>query len=215
MEIIKARELNVFDNIQVDVSFSITMGEIASICGESYEKDLLFDFLTFKRKVKPDTLFYNNFDYSLFQKTDITELMVSDVKVVSDINTLFSFLSIRDNILAPEYVNRKVIDYSYFDEILTSLNYDLPQTNVSNLNKLDRIKVEIIRALMSKPFVIFLNNVDKSLSKEDLAILSSFITSINNIYHITFIIFTNNFDFSRIASRRIYFESNSFVEFSE
>lgn len=215
MEIIKARELNVLDNIKDDISFSITLGEIACICGEGGEKDIIFDYLTFKKKAKLNTLFYNNCDYSLFQKNDVTELLVSDLKVVSSFDNLFDFLSIRDNILAPLYVNRKVTDYEYLDNLLKNLDYNVALDEIKKLSNLDRVKTEIIRALMSKPFVIVLNNVDKDLTKEEQTNLSLFITSINNIYHTTFVIFTGSFDFSRIASRRIYFESNSFVEFSE
>ena len=216
MEIIKGIGLDIFKNKEYEtISFSIDQGEIACICSDKDEKDILFDALTFNLKVKPKTLFYNNHYYSLFLRNDISEVLSSDIKVVDDVYSLFSYLSISENVVAPLLVNKKEIDYKLFDELFNELDIDYSKDYKGSLDELSRIKVEIIRALMSKPYVIILKDIDKNLSSIDLNNIRDFITKINNIYHTTIVIFTNNFDFSRIASKKIYFEMDGFVEFNE
>lgn len=191
-----------------NISFSIPEKEITMIHSYFEEANTIIRLLAYKNKPESGELFYASQNLAGFSQTDIEEWRISDVQFVSYKDSLFDDLKVIDNILLPIWLNRIIhIDDIYIDKVLEELDLtELQDKKYKTLNNVDKIKVKLARALVTKPFVILIEDIYKNLSSVEANMVIDIISHINNVYHVTIVESTNYKPLLNTASNKIEIE---------
>ena len=211
MEIYRAEHLSLKLNQETtlnDVSFKILDGEIVVIHSFYGEGKALLKLLYLETKPIAGSLFYANQNTANFNHFDVAEWRVSDVQYVKGEETLFLEFTVKDNIYLPLLINKKPIDNTYIDQLISRFGLtEKLQLKASTLSETEKVKVRILRAMVLKPFVILLEDPTRNLDPLDRSEIVGLLSSINDVYKTTIIHETSYYALAKTGSRRLFVAS--------
>ena len=211
MDLFRAEGLEIYVNESYklkEISFNIKEKEITLIRSHYDEAHAIIAMLAMLNRPLKGKLLYYDDNILSFNQLDIEEWRISDVGYITYKDLLFEDLSIQDNILLPLRLNRVInISDNYIEEVLDELDLlDIRDEKVKNLSLFNKTKVKLARCLISKPFVLLLDDITRGLNIEERDLLEDALSHINNHFEVTIVHGTNYYGKSIRASNIIEIE---------
>lgn len=190
MELFKAINLSISvedSYIINNLNFSINEGEFVGFYGKNSETHSLFKTLYLDQKYINGELTYVGQELSSFNMKEVREWRINDIAYVNK-QSLFSNISIFDNIIMPMTINRYEYEESYVNSLIEILKIDtFIDKKIEELTTYQKYLVIIARSMSIKPFVLFIDDLDKYLSSSDYGLLLEALSNINNMFKTTII----------------------------
>ena len=189
------------------VSLDIAPGEFVSIMGESGSgKSTLLSILAGFLSPDGGSVFWNGKDISDFSEKELTEIRCTQVGFVFQSYKLIPTLNIRDNLLLPTVLGKKLNAESL--EYAMSLAEELKIASMLNkfpgeLSGGQCQRVAIVRALAYKPSLVILDEPTGALDSVMEGYVMRLLSRINREMGVTVIQVTHSENVARYGSRII------------
>lgn len=175
------------------IDFSIAEKDIAVIFSNDASSSELLKTIVGIKKPVSGKIFYTDQEITSYTPKDIEEWRIKDVSYVSGTGSLFQELTVRGNIYMPLSLNKIRYNRENIEQILIDCEADeLLKESPSDLTNLEIVKVKLARAMVTKPFVLALDNITYGLTTPEKNEVLALISHLNNVYNVTVIEATND-----------------------
>ena len=216
MNIIEAKDLriNVNNDYYLDnISFSIQEGETCVLYAPSNEAKAILKAIYLEKRALDGEILYFSESTDKYNRNDIDEWHASDISYIDKNDNLFFNLTILENITLPQSINRVDIDKDYLDQVVRALKIDnLLDKYPIDLSRYERLRVSVARAVISKPYILLIDNAFDFLNKAHQEEAFELLNSINSMFHITLFHATTNINMLKYATKRLVLEEEILSE---
>lgn len=195
------------------INLSIDKGEFVAIIGASGSgKSTLLHMIGGVDEATSGKVIVDGVDLSKLNNNKMAIFRRRKVGLIYQFFNLVPTLNVRENILLPTLLDGKVIDESYFEEIISILGLKNRLSHLpSELSGGQQQRVAIGRAMIYNPAIVLADeptgNLDRKNSKEIIELLKMS----NKKYKQTIIIITHDEQIALEASRVIKIEDGKIV----
>lgn len=190
------------------VSLTIEDGEFVSIMGESGSgKSTLLSIMGGFLMPDCGQVLWNGENIHNFSESKMSALRCTELGFVFQAFKLIPTLNIKDNLLLPTILGKKVDEstYKYLDELTKKLSLtELLAKYPDQLSGGQCQRVAIVRALLYKPSIVIMDEPTGALDSEMEEKVMSLITEINKKNKTTIIQVTHSQKVAQYASRIIH-----------
>lgn len=195
------------------INLSINKGEFVAIIGASGSgKSTLLHMIGGVDEATSGKVIVDSVDLSKLNNNKMAIFRRRKVGLIYQFFNLVPTLNVRENILLPTLLDGKVIDESYFEEIISILGLKNRLSHLpSELSGGQQQRVAIGRAMIYNPAIVLADeptgNLDRKNSKEIIELLKMS----NKKYKQTIIIITHDEQIALEASRVIKIEDGKII----
>lgn len=164
-----------------NVSFKLSSYGLVAIIGPSGSgKTTILNLIAKTINVTSGDIVFNDISYNSIKDKEIDNLRKNYLSIVFQDLELLGNLNLKDNIEIACKVKGKTFDLELYKKYLKMLKLDtLENEEVYNLSGGERQRVAILRAIITNPRVILLDEPTSSLDKENTTIIMDFLKSIS------------------------------------
>lgn len=191
-------KLKVLDGIDI----SLEAGKIVTIMGKSGSgKSTLLNILSTLDNPDQGTLKINGNNIKSYSDNDISYLRNSYIGFVFQFHHLLPDFTVFENILMPQWINKKNSKVNWALELLDTLELIKSKDQYpSELSGGERQRVAVLRGLINKPRILFADEPTGNLDEKNALILVDLFKKINRDYNITILLTTHNTDVAAIGN---------------
>ena len=191
-------KLKVLDGIDI----SLEAGKIVTIMGKSGSgKSTLLNILSTLDNPDQGTLKINGNNIKSYSDNDISYLRNSYIGFVFQFHHLLPDFTVFENILMPQWINKKNSKVNWALELLDTLELIKSKDQYpSELSGGERQRVAVLRGLINKPRILFADEPTGNLDEKNALILVDLFRKINRDYNITILLTTHNPDVAAIGN---------------
>ncbi|MBP5342712.1 ATP-binding cassette domain-containing protein [bacterium] len=216
MNIIETKNLkiNVNNDYFIDnISFSVSEGDTLVLYSNEHEGSQLLKAIYLEKKPVDGEIYYFDELINKYNRNDIDEWHARDISYIDKNDYLFFNLSIKENITLPQQINRVEIDKAYFNEVIKTLDIaTLLDKYPIDLNPYERKKISIARAIISRPFILLIDNAFEFLTKPHQDEIFKMLNTINSMFHIAMFHTTTNINMLKYATKKFVIEEGILSE---
>jgi len=193
-----SNKLKVIDGIDI----SLEAGKIVTIMGKSGAgKSTLLNILSTLDNPDQGTLKINGNNIRSYSDNDISYLRNSYIGFVFQFHHLLPDFTVFENILMPQWINKKNSKVNWALELLDTLELIKSKDQYpSELSGGERQRVAVLRGLINKPRILFADEPTGNLDEKNALILVDLFRKINRDYNITILLTTHNPDVAAIGN---------------
>ena len=191
-------KLKVLDGIDI----SLEAGKIVTIMGKSGSgKSTLLNILSTLDNPDQGTLKINGNNIKSYSDNDISYLRNSYIGFVFQFHHLLPDFTVFENILMPQWINKKNSKVNWALELLDTLELIKSKDQYpSELSGGERQRVAVLRGLINKPRILFADEPTGNLDEKNALILVDLFKKINRDYNMTILLTTHNPDVAAIGN---------------
>ena len=198
-------ELKVLDGINI----SIEEGKIITVVGKSGSgKSTLLNILsTLDNPDKGEILIYGK-NIKGCSDIEISKLRNSFIGFVFQFHHLLPDFTVLENILIPEWINKKNSKLNKAHELLEILHLiDIKDKYPMELSGGEKQRIALLRALINEPKVLFADEPTGNLDENNALLLVDLLREINRDYRVAILLTTHNPDVAEIGEKRYELKS--------
>ncbi len=201
----------VLDNI----NFSVEEQSFIFICGPSgVGKSTLLHILGLMDRPTLGEVYFFGKKID-FDKDDLSNLRLNHIGFVFQFHYLLEHLSVKENILLPQWVkNKKVSDIinEYIEEYINFLEIShLLDRHPYELSGGEQQRVALARALVNKPKIVIADEPTGNLDQQNAINIVSLMRKLIDQYGITFVVATHNLQLTKFADKVIELKDGKIV----
>lgn len=196
-----------------NVSFSVEKGEFVAIIGQSGAgKSTLFHLIAGLDFADNGKIFLNNVDILSFNKKQGALMRRREVGIIYQFYNLISVLSAEENITLPCYLDKKKVDKSQLDSLLSLLNLEDRRNYLPNqLSGGQQQRVAIGRALLMNPSIILADEPTGNLDAKNSEDILKHFDILNKEFSQTILMITHDEKIAKRASRTIILSDGKII----
>ena len=216
MNIIEAKDLRINVNNEYyleNISFNIEEKETVVLYAQNIEATAILKAIYLDKKAIDGEIYYFNESINKFNRSDIDEWHANDISYIDKNDGLFFNLRVIENITLPQSINRIEIDKEYLNEVINVLKIqDLMEKYPIELTKYERLRVSIARAIISKPYIILIDNAFEFLNKVNLEEIFKILNTLSSMFSITLFHATTDINMLKFATKKLVLEEGILSE---
>ncbi len=191
-----------------NVYLNISEGESTLVYSYLNDAIYLIDLIYFKKGYLSGEILYFDQDIIKFNNIQFDDFRSSDLSYISHNSKVYDELSVRDNVVYPIIINKSEIDNEYFQDLIKIFGFENNiDLSASQLSAFQKCKVVIMRSLITKPFILLINDITKALSQDEKIDIIKTLNRFNSIYKTTIIHSTSDADLLNYASKVIIIDN--------
>ncbi|MBR4237494.1 ATP-binding cassette domain-containing protein [bacterium] len=216
MDIIEVKDLRI--NVNNDyylenISFSIQEKETAILVAPKIEASAILKAIYLDKKAIDGEIYYFNESINKYNRSDIDEWHANDISYIDNNDGLFFNLNIKENITLPQSINRVEIDKDYLNEIINVLNInELMNKYPIELSQYERLKVNIARAVISKPYIVLIDNAFDFLNQEHKEEAFKLLNTLSSMFNIALFHATTDINMLKFGTKKLVLEEGILSE---
>ena len=201
----------VLDNI----NFSVEEKSFIFICGPSgVGKSTLLHILGLMDRPTLGEVYFFGKKID-FDKDDLSNLRLNHIGFVFQFHYLLEHLTVKENILLPQWVkNKKVSDTinEYIEEYINFLEIShLLDRHPYELSGGEQQRVALARALVNKPKIVIADEPTGNLDQQNAINIVSLMRKLIDQYGITFVVATHNLQLTKFADKVVELKDGKIV----
>ena len=198
-------KLKVLDGIDI----KLEEGKIVTIMGKSGSgKSTLLNILSTLDSIDEGTISINGNDINYYTDDDISYMRNSYIGFVFQFHHLLPDFTVLENILMPSWINKKISKKGRALELLDLLGLIMIKDKYPlELSGGERQRVEVLRALINNPKILFADEPTGNLDEKNALILVDLFRQVNRDYNVTILLTTHNPDVAAIGDVRYELKS--------
>ena len=198
-------KLKVLDGIDI----KLEEGKIVTIMGKSGSgKSTLLNILSTLDSTDEGMISINGNDIDYYTDDDISYMRNSYIGFVFQFHHLLPDFTVLENILMPNWINKKISKKGRALELLDLLGLIMIKDKYPlELSGGERQRVAVLRALINNPKILFADEPTGNLDEKNALILVDLFRQINRDYNVTILLTTHNPDVAAIGDVRYELKS--------
>ena len=198
-------KLKVLDGIDI----KLEEGKIVTIMGKSGSgKSTLLNILSTLDSTDEGMISINGNDINYYTDDDISYMRNSYIGFVFQFHHLLPDFTVLENILMPNWINKKISKKGRALELLDLLGLIMIKDKYPlELSGGERQRIAVIRALINNPKILFADEPTGNLDEKNALILVDLFRQINRDYNVTILLTTHNPDVAAIGDVRYELKS--------
>ena len=191
------------------VSFNISKGSFIAITGESGSgKSTLLHMIAGLENPTSGEIILDNRNIYSFTEDQLTIFRRRQIGMVYQFYNLIPTLNVKENILLPVLLDRKEVDQSYFNQIVSSLHIENELNSYpNNLSGGQQQRVALARALIHHPSVLLCDEPTGNLDSTNAREIADLLKLISLKYDTTILMITHDMSIAMMADE-IYLMEN-------
>lgn len=205
--------INAVDN----VSFEISKGSFVAITGESGSgKSTLLHMLGGLEHPTSGEIILDNTNIYSFNDDQLTIFRRRQIGMVYQFYNLIPTLNVKENILLPILLDRKEVNQSYFNQIVSSLHIeDELNSYPNNLSGGQQQRVTLARALIHNPTLLLCDEPTGNLDSSNAHEIADLLKLISKKYDTTIIMITHDMNIAMQADEIYLMEDGKITKFED
>ncbi len=207
------KTINAVDN----VSFEVSKGSFVAITGESGSgKSTLLHMLGGLEQPTSGEIILDNTNIYSFNDDQLTIFRRRQIGMVYQFYNLIPTLNVRENILLPILLDRKEVDQSYFNQIVSSLHIENELNSYpNNLSGGQQQRVTLARALIHHPTLLLCDEPTGNLDSSNAHEIADLLKLISIKYDTTIIMITHDMNIAMQADEIYLMENGKLTKFED
>ena len=191
------------------IDIKLKEGKIVTIMGKSGSgKSTLLNILSTLDSTDQGMISINGNDINYYTDDDISYMRNSYIGFVFQFHHLLPDFTVLENILMPEWINKKNSKKGRALELLDLLGLIMIKDKYPlELSGGERQRIAVLRALINNPKILFADEPTGNLDEKNALILVDLFRQINSDYNVTILLTTHNPDVAAIGDVRYELKS--------
>ena len=199
------------------VSFEVSKGSFVAITGESGSgKSTLLHMIAGLEQPTSGEIILDKTNIYSFNDDQLTIFRRRQIGMVYQFYNLISTLNVKENILLPLLLDRKDVDQSYFNQIVSSLHIENELNSYpNNLSGGQQQRVALARALIHYPTLLLCDEPTGNLDSSNAHEIVDLLKLISIKYDTTIIMITHDMNIAMQADEIYLMDEGKLIKFED
>lgn len=200
-----------------NVSFEVSKGSFVAITGESGSgKSTLLHMLAGLEQPTSGEIILDKTNIYSFNDDQLTIFRRRQIGMVYQFYNLIPTLNVKENILLPLLLDRKEVDQSYFNQIVSSLHIENELNSYpNNLSGGQQQRVSLARALIHHPTLLLCDEPTGNLDSANAHEIADLLKLISIKYDTTIIMITHDMNIAMQADEIYLMDDGKIMKFED